>query len=279
LTAVPADAFETAAKAAVLATKARGGHGAFREFVEWLLRLRGGLVAGVMTMTMTMVLLLATSCRGGAQSTTQSTSDERTRAKERVDDATSVVRDMLQSGRISPQLRGWARCVVIVPALVSGGLVLGARHGEGIVTCRVQKGWSAPAFVTITGGSAGFQIGVESADVVMLVKSERGMSQLFRSSFELGADTSAAAGPVGKAAQASTDQTMTAEIVSFARSRGLFAGVELSGAAMTQDRARAGALYGGSPDVHSILVGDVPAPEAVSGLLNEMREAFPPRGD
>ncbi len=220
-----------------------------------------------------LLLLSSLSCGRGAQTPDQQAIDERARAKELLDDASAVVRDV--ASVVPSDQRQQARCVVVVPALVSGGLILGARHGDGVVTCRISRGWSPPAFVSISGGSAGFQIGVQSADVVMLVKSDRGLSRLFRSSFEIGADTSAAAGPVGRAAQASTDATLTAEIVSYARSRGLFAGVELSGAAMTQDRRVADVLYSGSPDVHAILRGDVSQPSEVNGFLADVSQAFP----
>jgi lipid-binding SYLF domain-containing protein len=194
-----------------------------------------------------------------------------------VEDSSAVVREVSQSGQIPPELRQHARCVVVVPSLVSGGLILGARHGKGVATCRVASGWSTPAFVTITGGSAGLQAGFESADVVMLVQGERGMSQLFRSSFELGADTSAAFGPVGGTAQASTDTTMKTEIVAFAHSRGLFAGLQLSGASMRQDRPAAEALYGAGADVHSILSGTVQAPGETAGFVEAMAKVFPKR--
>jgi len=220
-----------------------------------------------------LLVISATSCASETRTPAQQSSDLRGWAKELVDDSSVVVRDMVS--RIPPDQRGRARCVVVVPALVSGGFVVGAQHGNGVVTCRTPSGWSGPAFVSISGGSAGLQVGIESADVVMLINHERGLSRLFRSSFELGAGTSAAAGPAGGAAQASTDETLTAEIVSYARSRGLFAGVELSGAAMAQNRAAEDALYGGSPDVHAILTGEVPPPADVTGFLDAMRSAFP----
>jgi lipid-binding SYLF domain-containing protein len=229
---------------------------------------------GAWSASLALLLLTSLSCGKGAQTPAQQSSDERARAKELLDDSSAVVKTV--SSVVPADQRQQARCVVVVPALVSGGFVVGARHGDGVVTCRTARGWSPPAFVSISGGSAGLQIGVESADVVMLVKNERGLWRLFRSSLELGADTSAAAGPAGRAVQASTDATLTADIVAYARSRGLFAGVELSGAAMTQDRTIAGALYGGSPDVHAILGGDVPPPSEVNGFLADVSQAFPP---
>jgi lipid-binding SYLF domain-containing protein len=226
-----------------------------------------------------LVALLAGGCHRGASSAAETRSEDREHAIAELNDATVVVREMLKSDEIPMRRREEARCVVVVPSLVSGGLIIGAKRGGGVVTCRTSgAGWSAPAFVTVTGGSAGLQAGVQSADVVMLVMSERGMEQLFRSSFELGADASAAAGPVGRDVQASTDEKMTAEIISYARSRGLFAGVELSGAVMKQDPARVFGLYGGSADVHGILSGNISAPTEATAFTDEVRKAFPPKG-
>ena len=223
------------------------------------------------------MLLGGAACSTDVKTAGHAPADERARAKEIVDDSTSVVRDM--TSQISTEQREHARCVVVVPSLVSGGLFLGARHGEGVASCRTPTGWSPPAFVTITGGSAGLQAGFESADIVMLVRSDRGLSQLFRSSFELAADTSAAAGPVGRERQAGTDQTLKAEIISYAHARGLFAGVEVSGAAIEQDREAANAMYGGAPDVHTLLEGRVQAPADVADFLLQMRTTFPAMED
>jgi lipid-binding SYLF domain-containing protein len=182
---------------------------------------------------------------------------------------------VLKEMTIPKDQRDKARCVVIVPSLFSGGLLIGARHGHGVVACRTDAGWSGPAFVTVSGGSAGLQAGFESADVVMLVISERGVGKLFRSSFERGADTSAAAGPAGAERQASTDETLTAEIVTYARARGLFAGVQLTGAVLKQDRAAVLAVYGGSsPNIQSILVGGISPPTEAKALVEELQRAF-----
>jgi lipid-binding SYLF domain-containing protein len=216
------------------------------------------------------IALLA--CTRDPSTAADAKADARPRAQDVLADATVVLRGAAQTAEIPRDRWERARCVVVIPQLVSGGLVLGARRGRGVVSCRTAPGWSGPAFVTLTGGSAGLQVGLESADVVMLVTSDRGMSQLFRSSFQLGADTSAAAGPAGKSTQAGTDSTMTAEVVAYARSRGLFAGVEVSGAVVKQDREATDALYPGSPSVQAILGGDVPAPKEAQPLLDQLRE-------
>jgi lipid-binding SYLF domain-containing protein len=224
-----------------------------------------------------LVVLLAAGCGRGPSSPVERRTTDREQAIERMDESTMVVRAMLETDEIPLSRREKARCVVVVPSLVSGGLVVGVKRGSGVVTCRTSSGWSGPAFVTVTGGSAGLQVGVESADVVVLVMSERGIAQLYRSSVELGADASAAAGPVGREAQASTDEKLTAEMLSYARSRGLFAGVQLSGAVMKQDPALAFALYGGSQDVHTILAGEVSPPREAIAFVDQVRKAFPSR--
>jgi lipid-binding SYLF domain-containing protein len=223
--------------------------------------------------------LSAAGCERSASTPADARGADRARALEQMDESTKVLQAMLQGDTIPKERREKARCVVVLPSLVSGGLVLGAKKGSGVVTCRTTAGWSAPAFVTVAGGSAGFQVGLESADVVMLVMSDRGAAQLFRDSFQLGADISAAAGPVGREAQAITDEKLTAEILSYARSRGLFAGVKLSGAVMKQDLGPAAALYGDSADVHAILAGQVPPPHEASPFLGEIATAFPTPGD
>jgi lipid-binding SYLF domain-containing protein len=222
-----------------------------------------------------LMVLFATACDRGPSSAADPRSADRQHAIEELNESTTVVSTMLESDQIPRSRREKARCVVVVPSLVSGALVIGAKRGSGVVTCRTIAGWSAPEFVTVTGGSAGFQVGVQSADVIMLVMGDRGKERLFRSSFELGADASAAAGPVGRDRQASTDEKLTAEILSYARARGLFAGVELSGAVMKQDPALAFALYGGTPEVHAILAGNVPAPPEANAFLDQVRRGFP----
>jgi lipid-binding SYLF domain-containing protein len=221
------------------------------------------------------LLAVSAGCGRSARSSSEASDQDRERAAELLRDATLVVRQLAEAD-IPGSRRERARCAVVIPSMVSGGLVIGARHGRGVVSCRAKAQWSGPVFVSISGGSAGFQAGLESSDIVMLIMSERAVAQLFRESFELGADVSAAAGPVGKGAQASTDTTMTAEILSYARSRGLFAGAQVSGAAMKQDHAATHALYGDGPDIHAILAGEVPPPKEAEAFLEQLQATFPP---
>lgn len=216
--------------------------------------------------------LFAVGCSGPAKSPAEVRTTNHDRAVEELADATQVLDEMNQ---ISSGRRQRARCVAVIPSLVRAGLIVGGRHGDGVVSCRTASGWSGPAFISVSGGSAGLQLGVESSDVVMLVMTDRAKAQLFRSDFALGADASASAGPVGEAAQASTDAEMKAEILSYARSRGLFAGAELSGAVVKQDVDALVATYGETQDVHAILDGQVAAPKESSSFLNKLVAEFP----
>jgi lipid-binding SYLF domain-containing protein len=153
-----------------------------------------------------------------------------------------------------------ARCVAVIPSMIKGGFVLGARYGKGVATCRTKAGWSAPAPLTIAGGSWGLQFGAEAVDVVMLVMNDKGMQNLLASKFKLGAEGSVAAGPVGRQAEANTDWKMRAEVLTYSRARGAFAGLELNGAVIKQDDDDTRVLYGKAVPFNRILSGAVPAP-------------------
>ena len=161
-----------------------------------------------------------------------------------------------------------SRCVVVVPGLKKGAFIVGAQFGKGFITCRKgHTGWSAPAAVRIEGGSFGFQIGGTEIDVVMLVMNDRGADRLLSSKFTLGGEGEVAAGPVGRSATAQTDAKMTAEILSWSRSRGIFAGISLAGATLRQDLDDNAALYGKKLENQDIVKGSVGAPKAAARLL------------
>lgn len=169
-------------------------------------------------------------------------------AAERLQDAAEVFHEIMATPDkgIPQDLLSKAACVAVVPSLKKGAFIVGGQYGKGFVVCRKSgsPGWGAPAAVRVEGGSFGFQIGGSSTDVVMLIMNERGMHQLDKDKFTLGADASVAAGPVGRTAAANTDAYMTAEILSWSRSKGLFAGVALSGATLRPDRDGNKELYG-----------------------------------
>jgi lipid-binding SYLF domain-containing protein len=157
--------------------------------------------------------------------------------------------------------------------MIKGGFVFGAENGRGVATCRTAKGWSAPAFFAITGGSWGLQIGVEGVDLVMIIQNEKGMQQLLASKFQLGADASAAAGPVGHHASADTDWKLDTEILTYSRAKGAFAGLTLSGASIRRDDDSMQAFYGRRVTSRAVLLGKVKAPAAAEPFLSAVRSA------
>jgi len=165
-----------------------------------------------------------------------------------------------------------AKCIVVVPHLVKGGFIVGGEHGRGIATCRTPEGWSAPAFVSIGGGTWGFQIGVEGVDLVMLVMNDHGLQRLLSSKFEVGGDASASAGPVGRHASAGTDWTMNTEVLTYSRSRGVFAGITLEGAVVEPDKDSTKAIYGYDPSFHAILSGSIAAPNSARVFMRTIAE-------
>jgi lipid-binding SYLF domain-containing protein len=166
-----------------------------------------------------------------------------------------------------------AKCIVVVPHLVKGGFVLGAEHGRGVATCRTSDGWSAPAFVSIAGGSWGLQIGVEGVDLVMLVMNDNGLQHMLSSKFKVGADASASAGPVGRHASAGTDWKMDSELLTYSRSKGVFAGISLDGAVLEQDKDSTRAIYGHDTSFRSTLNGQVHAPHTTLAFIKAITDA------
>lgn len=195
-------------------------------------------------------------------------------AAERLDEAARILHEnMTTPDRGIPQdLLNKAYCIVIVPSLKKGAFVVGAEYGKGFVTCRhgAGMGWGAPAAIRVEGGSFGFQIGGSETDVVMLVMNEHGMRQLDRDKVTLGADASIAAGPVGRTSTADTDVAMQAEILSWSRSRGVFAGIALKGATLRPDREANKELYGEALNNHQILMTKMAPPPAARQLIAEL---------
>src|SRR5271170_4507429 len=160
-----------------------------------------------------------------------------------------------------------AKCVAVIPSMVKIAVGFGGNHGKGVATCRTATGWSAPAPITITGGSWGLQLGGQAVDVVMVVTNEDGMQHLLSSHFKLGADASAAAGPVGRDTAADTDIKMRAEVLTYSRARGLFAGIDLSGSGIAQDKAETRILFGRMVPFQDILTRKVPTPSGSEPFL------------
>jgi lipid-binding SYLF domain-containing protein len=167
-----------------------------------------------------------------------------------------------------------AECIAVVPGVVKGAFIVGAEYGQGVVTCRTHHGWSGPVFIRLGGGSFGFQIGGQGTDLVLVAINEKGFQDLLHDRFKIGADASAAAGPVGRDAQASTDLSMRAELLTWSRSRGVFAGIDLNGVSVSQNAADTDALYGGNHGFDLILHGGVPPPPEAEGFLHAIRQYF-----
>lgn len=165
-----------------------------------------------------------------------------------------------------------AKCIVVVPHLVKGGFIFGAKHGRGVAVCRTGEGWSAPAFISVGGGSWGLQIGAEGVDLVMLVMNDSGLRHLLSSKFEITGEGSAAAGPVGRHASAGTDWKLNTELLTYSRSRGIFAGLTLEGAVMEQDADSTTAIYGSNLPFKKILLGEVAAPAPAAPFLQAVAD-------
>ncbi len=197
----------------------------------------------------------------------------------RLDEAAAVFSEIMTTPdkSIPKDLLEDAHCIVIVPNLKTAGFILGGKYGKGFVSCRSKGrgGWSAPGAVRIEGGSIGFQIGASSTDLIMLVMSERGAQKLLESKFTLGAEGSVAAGPVGRTATAQTDVQLHADILSWSRSQGLFAGVALEGATLREDSDDNAALYGKSLENHEIVTNGVRPPKAAARLLTLLNRYSP----
>jgi SH3 domain-containing YSC84-like protein 1 len=200
---------------------------------------------------------------------------DREATNDRLDHAGSVLHEIMAAPDkgIPEEVLEHAKCIAVVPHMIKGGFVFGAENGRGVATCRSANGWSAPMFFAITGGSWGLQIGVEGVDLVMIIQNERGMRQLLSSKFSLGADASAAAGPVGRHASANTDWKLDAEILTYSRAKGAFAGLTLNGASIRHDEDSTKAIYGRNVSNRRILRGEVNMPAGARSFLDAVRSA------
>ena len=222
---------------------------------------RCGLILGV-------VLVLAVGTCWSADDKDQSD------IAKRIDASATVLNEIMATPdkAIPDKVMRDAVCVAVIPSMVKIAVGFGGSHGKGVATCRTGNAWSAPAPVTVTGGSFGLQLGGQAVDLVMVVTNDRGMQQLLSSKFKLGADASAAAGPVGRDAGADTDWKMKAEVLTYSRARGVFAGINLDGSAITQDKDETRVLYGKAVPFDEILNGKVEAPNSSAPFLTAVRK-------
>jgi SH3 domain-containing YSC84-like protein 1 len=194
------------------------------------------------------------------------------KASDRVQAAADVLNEIESApdSGIPQEILSKAECVAVVPSMLKGGFIVAGKYGRGLASCRNPKGWSAPAFFTIAGGSFGFQIGGQAVDLVMLIMNNDGMQRLLSSKVSLGADASVAAGPVGRHAEGNTDWKMRAQVLTYSRARGVFAGVSLNGAVMNQDKDSTREFYGHMVTFKALLTGEVEPPPAANSFLTTL---------
>jgi len=194
------------------------------------------------------------------------------KAIDRVQSAADVLSEIQAApdSGIPDNILSRSECVAVVPSMLKGGFIVGAKYGRGLASCRTPKGWSAPAFFLVEGGSVGFQIGGQAVDLVMLIMNQNGMQHLLSSQFALGADASVAAGPVGRHAEGNTDWKMRAEVLTYSRARGVFAGVSLNGAVIKQDKDSTREFYGHMVSSKASLTGEIDPPASANAFLSTL---------
>jgi len=204
-------------------------------------------------------------------------SERRDADLDRIQSASTILSQIMSAPdrAIPDSIMSGAKCIAIMPSALKASFLVGANYGKGVAMCRTEHGWSAPAFFKLTGGSFGFQAGGQASDLVLIVRTVDGMQHLLHSKFKLGADASAAAGPVGRDAQAMTDLTLRAQVLTYSRSRGLFLGVSLSGGVIKQDQADTQAFYGKDWSYYGLLNGQVPVPQDAELLLKTVEKYAP----
>lgn len=212
---------------------------------------------------------LLTTCSANAASSKADLQD-------RIEAAKTVLDQIMKAGdkTIPLNILEQATCVGVVPGMIKGAFVFGAQYGQGVVTCRTGHGWSAPVFIRMAGGSWGFQIGGQSTDLILVAVNDRGFQDLLKNKFKIGADASAAAGPVGRAGQAATDWKMNAELLSYSRNKGLFAGISLDGTSVSQNREDTETFYGAPQDFQSVLKGSVGVPAGAVEFVRTVAHYF-----
>jgi len=217
------------------------------------------------------LMLLIASCGVAARA-----ADDQERLDGRLDAARNVIDSIMSvpDKAVPDGIARHAKCIAVIPGVVKGAFIVGAEYGQGVVTCRTGRGWSGPVFIRLAGGSFGFQVGGQGTDLVLVATNDKGFQDLLHDKFKIGADASAAAGPVGRDAQASTDISMRAEMLTWSRSRGIFAGIDLNGATVSQNTADTDELYGAHHRFDNVLRGEVPPPPQAEGFLHAVKEYF-----
>jgi lipid-binding SYLF domain-containing protein len=196
--------------------------------------------------------------------------------QDRIDAAKVVLDQILNTpdNSIPLNILKMATCVAVIPSLKKGAFIVGAEYGQGVVTCRTGHGWSGPVFIRLAGGSFGFQAGGQATDLVLVAVNDHGFQDLLKSKFKIGGDASASAGPVGRNSQASTDWKMDAELLTYSRSKGLFAGIDLNGDTVSQNTDDTSVYYGESHSFQSVLKGDTAVPDGAIPFVKTVAHAF-----
>ncbi len=217
----------------------------------------------------------AVACMAAATLPALAASDK-AKIASRLEDATSTLTEIQSSPdkSIPDSILRQATCVGVVPGLIKGAFIFGAEYGQGVVTCRTGHGWSAPAFIKMTGGSFGFQIGGSGTDLVLVATNDKGFQDLLKSKFKIGGDASAAAGPVGRDTQAATNWRLQSELLTWSRSRGLFAGIDLNGTAVYENAEDTTTFYGQPHTFEEILKGNVLPPAGAQQFISTVAKYF-----
>jgi lipid-binding SYLF domain-containing protein len=220
--------------------------------------------------------VIASLCIGFALTCTASAASSREDLQARMDAAKTVLDQIMAANdaTIPLNILHQATCVGVVPGLIKGAFIVGGQYGQGVVTCRTGHGWSAPVFIRMAGGSFGFQIGGQSTDLILVAVNERGFQDLLKNKFKIGGDASAAAGPVGRSGQASTDWKMNAELLSYSRNKGLFAGIDLDGTSVSQNSEDTELYYGQPHRFDAILKGSVDVPPGAVPFVRDVAQTF-----
>ncbi len=219
-----------------------------------------------------LMVLASLCCYAGAAFASSSRHD----LTDRVDSAKVVLEQIMGAtdNGIPYNIMEQATCVGVIPGMIKGAFVFGANYGQGVVTCRTGHGWSAPVFIRIAGGSWGLQIGGQAVDLVLIAVNDNGFQDLLKSKFKIGANAAASAGPVGRNGEASTDWKLTSELLTYSRSRGLFAGIDLNGSVVSQNTGDTALYYGHDYHFSSILKGNVAVPQDAVPFVQSVAHYF-----
>jgi lipid-binding SYLF domain-containing protein len=220
--------------------------------------------------------LIAVFCLAGAATLSAHAEADKATLDSRVQAATETIQQIMSvpDKAVPNKIAQQATCIGVIPGMKKGAFIFGAEYGRGIVTCRTGHGWSAPVFITLGGGSFGFQLGGQSTDVVLVAVNDKGFQDLLKSKFKIGGDAAASAGPVGRNSQAATDWKLNAELLTYSRSKGLFAGVDLTGTSVTQSSDDTRTFYGVDHTADDILKGNVPVPDDAKTFVRTVARYF-----